>query len=70
MGVSGPFNDFAYTGHGNFYRMGKSINSLSPFPKKRIGLIANGIGILSTISIAQASIYSKDDIEITVLYAN
>lgn len=62
--MEGPFGQLTYLGHSNFLIRKK------PVKKTKIGLIAAGTGITPIFSIAQASIYANDGLEIKMIYSN
>jgi len=54
-----------YNGNGNFVYKNK------PLPKKtKIGIVAGGSGLTPMFSVAQASSWAQDELEIRMIYSN
>lgn len=61
----GPIGRCKYFGNGKFVNAGKEL-----LPKKHICLIAGGTGLTPLFSVAQASVYSKDGMDVRMLFSN
>lgn len=62
----GPVGMLRYLGYGKFQLKKEVLEH----KKNKIGLIAGGSGITPMYSIAQASAYAKDGVQVTLLFTN
>jgi ferredoxin-NADP reductase len=61
----GPVGLIKYHGYGDFVWKKDAL-----MKKKRVGLVAGGSGITPLLSLALASSFAKDGLEITMIYSN